>query len=50
MQGGVQENLWPKFIFKDAPLRATSSAVLCSTHFANSNRLKIQGPGVRGTE
>jgi hypothetical protein len=25
-QWGAQENLWPKFIFKSAPLRATSSA------------------------
>lgn len=25
-QWGAQENLWPKFILKSAPLRATSSA------------------------
>ena len=24
-QWGAQENLWPKFILKSAPLRATSS-------------------------
>ena len=49
MQRGVQENLWPKFIFKGAPLRATSSGDNCSTRFANSNRLKIQGRWVHGT-
>jgi hypothetical protein len=43
MQRGFQENLWPKFIFKVAPLRATSSILLCSIRFANSNRVKIQG-------
>jgi hypothetical protein len=42
MQRGVQENLWPKFIFKGAPLRATSSADNCSTRFAKSNSLKIR--------
>ena len=47
---GVQENLWPKFIFEGAPLRATSSADHCSTRFANSNRLKMQGRRAGGTE
>jgi hypothetical protein len=42
---GVQENLWPKFIFKGAPLRATSSADDCSIRFANSKRLKYKAPG-----
>jgi hypothetical protein len=49
MQRGVQENLWPKFIFEGAPLRATSSADNCSIRFANSNRLKMQAPQVVGT-
>jgi len=39
---GVQENLWPKFIFKGAPLRATSSVRICSTRFANSNHVKYK--------
>jgi len=37
---GAQENLWPKFIFKSAPLRATSSSVSFSTLFANLKSLK----------
>jgi len=37
---GAQENLWPKFIFKSAPLRATSSGVSFSTLFANLKSLK----------
>ena len=28
---GAQENLWPKFILRGAPLRATSSAVLVAS-------------------
>jgi hypothetical protein len=42
MQWGAQENLWPKFILKSAPLRATSSALKYSTHHAIPNGLKIQ--------
>jgi hypothetical protein len=50
MQRGVQENLWPKFIFKGAPLRATSSALYISTRLANFKLLKILGRALRGTE
>ncbi len=42
-QWGAQENLWPKFILKSAPLRATSSVLEYSTLFANPNVVKIQG-------
>lgn len=42
-QRGAQENLWPKFILKSAPLRATSSALLNCTHGAIPNILKILG-------
>jgi hypothetical protein len=42
MQWGAQENLWPKFILKSAPLRATSSVLEYSTHHAIPNALKIQ--------
>jgi len=28
---GAQENLWPKFILRGAPLRATSSSVLVAS-------------------
>ena len=40
-QRGAQENLWPKFILKSAPLRATSSGVINCTHCAIPNSLKI---------
>ena len=42
MQRGAQENLWPKFILKSAPLRATSSVHEYSTHCAIGNAMKIQ--------
>jgi len=37
---GVQENLWPKFILSNAPLRATSSTVFGSIRFAILKLLK----------
>ncbi len=44
MQRGTPENLWPKFILKGAPLRATSSdAIRCTSH-TNSKRLKTKNP------
>jgi hypothetical protein len=39
---GVQENLWPKFIFKGAPLRATSSGSYDSIRFANFKPMKYK--------
>ena len=42
MQRGAQENLWPKFILKSAPLRATSSVLEYSTLPANFKHLKIR--------
>ncbi len=41
-QWGAQENLWPKFILKSAPLRATSSALCMSIRYATRKLLKIQ--------
>ncbi len=46
---GVRENLWPKFIPSNAPLRATSSIVFGSILGANRKPLKIQGSQVLGT-
>ena len=44
MQRGTPENLWPKFILKGAPLRATSSdAIRCISH-TNCKRLKTKDP------
>ena len=40
-QWGAQENLWPKFILKSAPLRATSSGLCLSIRRANRKLLKI---------
>jgi hypothetical protein len=40
-QWGAQENLWPKFILKSAPLRATSSGGCLSIRRANRKLLKI---------
>ena len=41
---GVQENLWPKFILWNAPLRATSSGITGSILCANPNCLKTGTP------
>jgi hypothetical protein len=38
-QWGAQENLWPKFILKSAPLRATSSGPVYCTLGANRKPL-----------
>ena len=46
MQRGTPENLWPKFILKGAPLRATSSAAIHCTCYTNAKRLKINRPEV----
>jgi hypothetical protein len=43
-QWGAQENLWPKFILKSAPLRATSSGRLYCIPCANSKSLKTIVP------
>jgi hypothetical protein len=43
-QWGAQENLWPKFILKSAPLRATSSVFLYCIPDANPKSLKINTP------
>ena len=48
-QRGAQENLWPKFILKSAPLRATSSAFPCCTCHTISNLLKIGGAATKMT-
>jgi hypothetical protein len=47
MQRGTPENLWPKFILKGAPLRATSSDAIDCTCCTNSKRLKTKDPEVR---
>jgi hypothetical protein len=48
-QRGAQENLWPKFILKSAPLRATSSALLSCTCHTIPNLLKIDGATTKMT-
>jgi len=47
-QWGAQENLWPKFILKSAPLRATSSGRLYCIPRANSKSLKTIVPETWG--
>ncbi len=41
---GVQENLWPKFILKNAPLRATSSAGDRASAMPWSKVMKLKKP------
>jgi hypothetical protein len=42
---GVQENLWPKFILKNAPLRATSSAGDSASAMPWAKVVKLKKPG-----
>ena len=41
-QRGTPENLWPKFILKGAPLRATSSVAIRCTCHTTCKRLKTK--------
>ena len=42
---GAQENLWPKFILKNAPLRATSSASSSASAMPSPNVVKLKKAG-----
>jgi hypothetical protein len=42
---GAQENLWPKFILKNAPLRATSSAGDTASAMPRAKAVKLKKPG-----
>ena len=41
---GVQENLWPKFILMNAPLRATSSAGDSASAVPRAKVVKLKKP------
>jgi len=41
---GAQENLWPKFILKNAPLRATSSAGGSASAVPSPKVMKLKKP------
>jgi hypothetical protein len=42
---GAQENLWPKFILKNAPLRATSSVGVSASAVPSPKVVKLKKPG-----
>ena len=42
---GAQENLWPKFILKNAPLRATSSASSSASAMPSPKVVKLKKAG-----